>query len=105
MNWFNIVLVLLVQAFLFFYISKMYGKHNKWFSLFSSFFLVLAFVNVVVSVFMVFVIVGGGWVDEFRYFGDILFFVQMFFFVMIVIFYVIKLFLDSSEGVNDAIKK
>lgn len=105
MDWFNIVVVLFGQAFLFFYISRMYGKHNKWFSLFSAFFLVLALVNIVVCALMVFLIIGGVWVDKFVFFGNVLFYVQIGFFVMLIIFYVIKLFLDGVEGVSDAIKK
>lgn len=97
MNWFNIVLVLVAQSLLFFFISQMYEKNNKLFSAFKGLFLVMSMLNVVLVLVMSFFISFGDDVSVFNSYSVILFGFQMSVLVFVILSYAINYVVEVTD--------
>jgi hypothetical protein len=101
MNWFNIVLVLVAQSLLFWFISGMYTKTSKFFSFFKGLFLVMAMLNVLVLCVLSVLISGNSSFVDFNSLSIVLFSFQVIVLVIIVFSYV---FHYGFGGIEDAKK-
>lgn len=97
MNWFNIIFVLIAQVILFWYISQMYGKDNKYFNFFSGLFLVLSFINIIVCVLSTFIITNTSFVN-FNGFANTLMIFQLSILGLIIITYALKHVLEAFKS-------
>ena len=101
MNWFNIVVVLVAQSLLFWFISGMYTKTSKFFSFFKGLFLVMSMLNVLVLCFLSVAISGGGSFVGFNSLSIVLFSFQIIVLVIVMFSYV---FHYAFGGIDSAKK-
>jgi len=100
MNWFNIVLILISQSILFWFISQMYEKTSPFFNAFKNLFLVMALINIFVTSLCLLFISHANSITSFNIFSIILFSFQGFIFVIILFSYIINYFLRSVDNAN-----
>jgi hypothetical protein len=98
MNWFNIILILVAQSVLFWYISQMYEKTSKFFNAFKSLFLVMALINIfVISLCLLFISSSDNYTN-FNFFSNLFFGFQVLIFFIIIISYLLNYFLGAIDS-------